>query len=185
MPLSGSVSFLVPFPRIVGAGRFFHHLIVSSRIPSASFHLVSFPVSDDNGARGVSFLCLVFCLMPCHLISSDEGQARQRDGVRFSVLSHPCPCVSVLSRCHPRLARRFGLSCRRASRPVPSGRLMRLIKQARRRGGTSPGSRLVVMPHYPCGGRAILGSRSVLRGVVIVSSHIIPGKQARRQEETR
>lgn len=91
----------------------------------------------------------------------------------------------VLSRCHPRLARRLGLSCRWASRPVPSWRLMRLIKQARRRGGTSPGSRLVVLPHYPCGGRAILGSRSVLRGVVIASSHIIPGKQAKRQEETR
>ena len=33
-PLSGSVPSLVPSPRIVVAGRFFHHLIVSSHPPS-------------------------------------------------------------------------------------------------------------------------------------------------------
>lgn len=48
-----------PAPRPVpsyrrGGAFFFHHLIVPSRIPSASSHLVSFPVSDDSGARGVS-----------------------------------------------------------------------------------------------------------------------------------
>ena len=57
MPLSG-LSRASSRPLVSSGGAFFHHLIGSSRLAvslSHPFHLVSFHVSNDSGARSVSF----------------------------------------------------------------------------------------------------------------------------------
>lgn len=81
MPLSG-LSRASSRPLVSSGGAFFHHLIGSSRLAvslSHPFHLVSFHVSDDSGARGVSFLCLVF-FVSCRVISSHQMKASKQDG---------------------------------------------------------------------------------------------------------
>lgn len=64
---------------LVSSGRGVFHLIVPSRPPSCSLiRIISssrlVPRVVEAGRGGVSFLCLVFCLMPCRLISSVRGK---------------------------------------------------------------------------------------------------------------
>ena len=89
-PLSGSVP-LSSRPLVSSGRGVFFHLIVSSRPPlaisSASPHLVSSPVSDDSGAKGVSFLCLVF-FVSCRVVSSHQMKASKQDVAGFASPSY-------------------------------------------------------------------------------------------------
>lgn len=101
MPLSGSVSFLAPSPRIVGARRFFSsHRLISSRrlaILSASVPrlISSRPTCRMIAGRGESRSCASF-FVSCRVVSSHQMKASKTTG-RGSLL-RPISSVSVRGR---------------------------------------------------------------------------------------
>ena len=120
---------------LVSCGRGVFYLIISSHPPSryssASAHLVSSPVLNIAG-RWASRLGFVSCLVPAsfRIASFHQMKGKQaRRGVKSSGSPRRSITSSMRQACHPRLVRRLGLSCRRASRIVPSGRLVRLIRR--------------------------------------------------------
>ena len=174
MPLSIS-SRPRPVPSSRRGGAFFHHLIVSSRIPSASFHLVSFPVSDDSGAMGVSSRSPSPASF--RIASSHQMKASKQDGAVVPSC-RPIPWRSFISpQSRLRLVRRLGLSCRRASRLAsfrPRSSHQMRGKQARRQGVSSSSA-----PSHPPRPRHPCGRACRPRVLVPLSPHpLIPGKQA-------
>lgn len=169
MPLSIS-SRPRPVPSSRRGGAFFHHLIVSSRIPSASFHLVSFPVSDDSGAMGVSSRSPSPASF--RIASSHQMRASKTTGRGWSVLSSypvaffylaaiPSPSRSssrsIVSSCvSPRLVPSRVISSDDGQASKEAGRVIILgpvssasAPSSVRPGVPSPGSRAVITssPH--------------------------------------
>lgn len=165
---------LVPFPRLVGAGRFF--IISSSHL---AFHPHRF-ISSRSPCRMIagqwaSRLVPHPRLLPYRLVSSDEG--KQDDGAVVPSC-RPIPWRSFISsQSRLRLVRRLGLSCRRASRLAsfrPGSSHQMRDKQARRQGVSSSS-----VPSHPPRPRHPCGRACRPRVLVPLSPHpLIPGKQA-------
>lgn len=102
---------------------------------------------------------------------------------------------SMRQACHPRLARRLGhlvsssvsiraVGASRASHQMKGKQASKQASKTTGRGEASSGSRLVVLPRPPCGGRAIPGSHDVPVVPVVASFPSSPvSKQAAKERD--
>lgn len=164
---------------IISSSHLTRRLAISSALPN----LVSFLVSDDSGARGVSSRSPSPASF--RIASSHQMRASKTTGRRFRlvVLSRGV----LLSRRNP-VSVSFvvsGISCRRASRLV-SSRAVPCVSSDEGQASKTTGLGGLGFVSLFCpvirSGRVIPGSRSVLRVVVIASS---PSSPASKQGDKR